>query len=92
VSDIERGDDVTVGWNAARDRLGRAVAAAEATLTPSPERIKQVMDERARVLASDTPSRPVSLARSSALPTSPPYPELPSFWSASRTCAARSFR
>jgi purine-binding chemotaxis protein CheW len=51
VSDIERGDDVTVGWNAARDRLGRAVAAAEATLTPSHERIKQVMDERARVLA-----------------------------------------
>lgn len=41
----------SIDWQAVRERLARARAATEAALVLSPERAREVMDERARALA-----------------------------------------
>jgi purine-binding chemotaxis protein CheW len=46
----------TVDWTALHERLARAAAAAEQALDPAPERARQIMDQRARILARAPPA------------------------------------
>jgi len=49
--DREDRPDVEIDWSRLRARLDRAMSATEETTRSTPERARQVMDERARVLA-----------------------------------------
>lgn len=46
-----------IDWRAVRARVARALAVTEEALRPSPDRARQIMDERARALAR-TPAAP----------------------------------
>ena len=51
MTQARRPRDLAINWADVRERLARAQAAATAALEPPPERVRALMDERARALA-----------------------------------------